>query len=187
MNDLIEQLKRGSQEAFQALVAECSHNVIGTCYGFLGNAEDAEDVAQDVFIEVYKSVHRFRKESDLNTWIYRIAINKSLDLLRKRKRKKRIGDLRALFHAKAKPADTPHQRLEETERKEILHQQIELLAENQRIALVLSQYEKLNNRQIATIMGTSEAAVESLLHRARANLRKHLAAYFEKNTEPSAG
>ena len=187
VNDLIEQLKRGSQEAFQALVAECSRNVISTCYGLLGNVEDAEDVAQEVFIEVYKSVHRFRKESDLNTWIYRIAINKSLDLLRKRKRKKRIGDLRALFHAKAKPTETPHQRLEAVERREILLRQVGLLAENQRIALVLSQYEKLSNKQIATIMGTSEAAVESLLHRARANLRKHLAAYFEKNKEPLAG
>ena len=117
VKDLIEQLKRGSEEAFQALMAQCSRNVINACYGLLGNVEDAEDVAQDVFIEVYKSIHRFRKESDLNTWIYRIAINKSLDLLRKRKRKKRIGDLRALFHAKAKPADTPHQRLEEMERK----------------------------------------------------------------------
>ena len=187
VNDLIEQLKQGSQEAFQALVAECSHNVISTCYGLLGNAEDAEDTAQDVFIEVYKSVYRFRKESDLNTWIYRIAINKSLDLLRKRKRKKRIGDLRALFHAKAKAANTPHRRLEEAERKEILRQQIALLAKNKRIALVLSQYEKLSNRQIATIMGSSEAAVESLLHRARANLRKHLATYFEKRTESPAG
>jgi RNA polymerase sigma-70 factor, ECF subfamily len=187
VNDLIEQLKRGSQEAFQALVAQCSHNVISTCFGLLDNMEDAEDMAQDVFIEVYKSVHRFRKESDLNTWIYRIAINKSLDLLRKRKRKKRFGDLRALFHAKAKPADSPHQRLEEAERKEILQQQIGLLAENQRIALVLSQYEKLSNKQIATIMGTSEAAAESLLHRARANLRKHLTVYFEKKGEPPAG
>lgn len=187
MNDLIEQLNQGSQEAFRALVAQCSHNVISACYGLLGNVEDAEDVAQDVFIEVYRSVHRFRKESDLNTWIYRIAINKSLDLLRKRKRKKRIGDLRAFFHSKAKPADTPHQRLEEAERKEILQQQIGLLAEDQRIALVLSQYEKLSNKQIATIMGTSETAVESLLHRARASLRRHLAAYFEKRMETPAG
>ena len=187
MNVRIEELKQGSQEAFGALVAECSRRVISTCHGLLGSREDAEDVAQEVFVEVYRSIRRFRKDADLNTWIYRIAINKSLDLVRKRKRKKRISDLRGLFGAKAKPIESPHQRLEAKERKEILQEQIALLAENQRIALVLSQYEKLSNKEISLIMAASETAVESLLHRARANLRKQLSVYFEENPPPPAG
>jgi RNA polymerase sigma-70 factor (ECF subfamily) len=187
MHVRIEELRKGSQEAFEALVGKCSHNVISTCYGLLSSLEDAEDVAQDVFIEVYKSIRSFRKEADLNTWIYRIAINKSLDLLRKRKRKKRVGDLRGLLRAKTKSSSGPHQRLEEKERREILQQQIGQLPESQRIALVLSQYEKLSNQKIAAVMGTSEAAVESLLHRARANLRKGLADYFEENTQTPVG
>lgn len=178
---MIEGLKKGSPEAFRALVEQYCRTIISTCYGFLNSTEDAEDVAQEVFIEVYKSVRQFRKEADLNTWIYRISINKSLDLLRKRKRKKRIADLRGLFVSKNRGAGSPHEKLEEKERREILQEQIGLLAENQRIAIVLSQYDRLTNKQIAEIMETSESAVESLLHRARGNLRKHLAKYFGKN------
>ena len=177
----IEELKKGSPEAFRALVEQYSHDIISTCCSFVNSREDAEDVAQEVFIEVYKSIRQFNKEANLNTWIYRICINKSLDFLRKQKRKKRIADLRGLFVFKNRPAGSPHQKLEEKERRRILQEQIALLAENQRIAIVLSQYDRLSNKQIAEIMETSESAVESLLHRAKANLRKDLAKYFEKN------
>ena len=178
---LIEELKNGLPEAFGTLVEKFSHNVIKTCYSFVNSSEDAEDIAQEVFIEVYKSIRQFRKDADFGTWIYRISINKSLDFLRKQKRKKRIADLRGLFLLKNRPAKTPHQQLEQTERAEILHQQIALLPENQRITLVLSQFDKKSNQRIAEIMDTTESAVESLLNRARANLRKNLARYYEKN------
>jgi RNA polymerase sigma-70 factor (ECF subfamily) len=177
----IEGLKRGSPEAFQALVKQYSHDVIRTCYSFVNSREDAEDIAQEVFLEVYRSIRQFRKEANLNTWVYRISINKSLDFLRKQKRKKRIADLRGLFLFQNKPSSSPHQQLEEKDRREILQEQIRLLAENQRIALILSQYDRLSNKQIAEIMEASESAVESLLHRAKVNLRKNLAKYFEKN------
>jgi RNA polymerase sigma-70 factor (ECF subfamily) len=176
---LIEELKKGSPQAFQALVELHSHDVITTCYSFVNSKEDAEDVAQEVFLEIYRSVRQFRKDANLNTWIYRICINKSLDFVRKQKRKKRVADLRGLFSSKNRVTSSAHQKLEEKERKEILQEQIALLAEKQRIALVLSQFDKLSNKQISEIMETSESAVESLLHRARENLRKHLAKYFE--------
>ena len=176
---LIEELKKGFPQAFQALVKLHSHDVITTCYSFVNSKEDAEDIAQEVFLEIYRSVRQFRKDANLNTWIYRICINKSLDFVRKQKRKKRIADLRGLFSSKNRVASSTHQKLEEKERKEILQEQIALLAENQRIALVLSQFDKLTNKQISEIMETSESAVESLLHRARENLRKHLTKYFE--------
>lgn len=178
---LIEELKKGSPQAFKALVEQFSHDVIKTCYSFVNSRDDAEDIAQEVFIEVYKSIRQFRKEADLNTWIYRISINKSLDFLRKKKRKKRIADLRGLFLLKSKPVISPHNQLEKAERREILHKQITLLAENQRIALALSEFERLGNKKIAEIMGISESAVEALLHRGRANLRRNLTKYFEKN------
>ncbi len=114
---LIEELQKGSQEAFRALMEQYSHDVISTCYSFLSSNEEAEDVAQEVFIEVYKSVRHFRKKSDLNTWIYRISINKSLDFLRKQKRKKRIADLRGLFVSKNRPSISPQQQLEKKERR----------------------------------------------------------------------
>ena len=114
---LIEELKNGLPEAFRALVGQYCHHVVSTCYSFVNSREDAEDIAQEVFIEVYKSIHQFRNESDLNTWIYRICINKSFDLLRKQKRKKRMADLRGLYLFKNRPAGSPHQQLEEKERK----------------------------------------------------------------------
>ncbi|MCF7955961.1 MAG: RNA polymerase sigma factor [Phycisphaerae bacterium] len=175
----MEELKKGSPQAFQVLVELHSRNVITTCYGFVNSKEDAEDVAQEVFLEIYRSVRQFRKEANLDTWIYRICINKSLDFVRKQKRKKRIADLRGLFGSKNRVFISAHQKLEEKERKEILQGQIALLAENQRVALILSQFDKFSNKQIAEIMEISESAVESLLHRARENLRKHLAKYFE--------
>lgn len=178
---LAEELKKGAPGAFKALVEKFSQDVIKTCYGFVDSRDDAVDIAQEVFIEIYKSIRQFRKDADLNTWIYRICINKSLDFLRKQRRKKRIADLKELFLLRSKPVIGPHQQLEEAERREILQEQIALLAENQRIAIVLSQFEKLSNRKIAEIMQISESAVESLLHRARTNLRKNLAEYFEKN------
>ncbi len=178
---LIKELKKGSPEAFRVLVERFSHDVINTCYSFVNSRDDAEDVAQEVFIEVYKTIARFRNESELSTWIYRISINKSLDFLRKQKRKKRIADLRDLFKSKSKSAIPPHEQLEEKERKAILREQITLLPENQKVSLVLSQYDELSNKEIAKIMDISVSAVESLLHRARNNLRKRLGKYFEKN------
>ncbi len=176
---LFEDITKDSPEVFSALVEQFSQDVISTCYSFVKSREDAEDVAQEVFLEIFKSVHQFRKEADLKTWIYRISINKSLDFLRKQKRKKRIADLRGLFTSKNRLSSSPHQNLEEKERKQILHEKMGLLAENQRIALVLSQFDKLSNKEIAEIMETSESAVESLLHRARENLRKQLGKYFK--------
>jgi RNA polymerase sigma-70 factor (ECF subfamily) len=178
---LIEELKKGSPKAFRALVERFSHDVVNTCYSFVNSRDDAEDIAQEVFIEIYKSIRQFRKESDLNTWIYRISINKSLDFLRAQKRKKRIADLKSLFIMKNRSSKSSHQQLEEKERKKILQEQIALLPENQRITMVLSQYERKSNKQIAEILKTSESAVESLLHRARTNLRKNLEKYFKKN------
>lgn len=180
---LIDELKQGSQQAFRTLAEQYSQKVVSTCYRFVKNSEDAEDIAQEVFLEVYKSIRMFRSDADLNTWLYRIAVNKSLDFLRRKKRKKRVADLRSLFQFTKSAVSTdssPQTQLEDQERQEILRQQIDLLSENQHIALILSQYEQLSNARIAEIMGTSESAVESLLHRARENLRKNLAKYFEK-------
>ena len=178
---MIEELKKGSQAAFRTLVEQYSQKVISTCYSFSNSTDDAEDIAQEVFLEVYRSIHLFKSQAELDTWIYRIAVNKSLDFLRKQKRKKRIADLKQLFQLKNTPQSTPDRHLEQKERKEILKNQIRLLPENQRIALVLSQYDKMSNKQIAEIMRTTESAVESLLHRAREKLKKNLQKYFEND------
>ena len=87
--ELVEKLQRGESEAFRALVEEFKHKIVNTCYRFVMNREDAEDVAQEVFIQVHRSVKNFKGDSSLSTWIYRIAVSKSLDFLKHQKRQKR--------------------------------------------------------------------------------------------------
>ena len=86
-NKLLKHLIQGDAEAFDLLITEYQDRVVSTCARFVHNREDAEDVAQDVFLEVYQSVDGFRGQSRLSTWIYRIAVTKSLDFVRKMKQK----------------------------------------------------------------------------------------------------
>jgi len=186
-NELIVQINEGDTEAFRELVEKHQDIVVNTCFQFIHNKEDAEDVAQEVFIEVYQSIAGFRKDAKLSTWIYRIAVNKSLDHIRKKKRKKRFAQLVFLDSSeddsevfKVPALDNPQKELEDSERKKILDYAVNQLPKNQKIAITLSKYEKLSNKEIATILDTSVSAVEALIHRAKTNLHKKLNRYFEK-------
>ncbi len=178
----IEELQNGSQSEFEQLLQEYRDKVINICYGFLSSREDAEDVAQEVFVEVYRSIGQFRREAKLATWISRIAVNKSIDTLRKRKRKKRLVDLKGLFFAKGCGAahQDPAEPLNLKERRDILFMAMQNLPTKQRTALVLCKIELLSNKEAAKVMRTSVSAVESLLFRGRANLEKELRQYYEK-------
>jgi len=90
-------LREGNEAAFRELVNRFQDRVYNTALGFLQHPEDAEDIAQEVFIQVYHSVGKFKGDARLSTWIYRITVTKSLDLIRSRKRKKRFGMLSQLF------------------------------------------------------------------------------------------
>ena len=188
MNDKewIKELKNGNPAAFKKLVGHHRKKVLNTCYRFLNSREDAEEIAQEVFIEVYKSISRFREEAALSTWIYRIAVTKSLDYLRKLKRKKRFdygkkinGFEKEVEHIPAPPGTNPEVELEEQERFGILREAMESLAENQRIALTLSKYDGFSHKEIADIMGITVSAIEALIHRAKKNLKKKLFRYFK--------
>jgi RNA polymerase sigma-70 factor (ECF subfamily) len=80
--EIIELLKQGSEQAFKKLVETHQKLVVNTCFGMVHNREDAEDIAQDVFIEVYRNIQKFRADSKLSTWLYRIAVNRSLNHIR---------------------------------------------------------------------------------------------------------
>lgn len=184
---LLTRLRTENSEAFKELVTEYQDKVINTCYGFLHNKEDAEDTAQEVFLEIYRSIKHFREESRLATWIYRIAVTKSLDSIKSKNRKKRLGQIRSLFNpenpgeeAFESSASNPYDDLESDERSRILKQAVDSLAENQRIAITLSKYEDFSYSEIAEIMGTTLSAVESLIHRAKMNLQNKLTHYYLK-------
>lgn len=95
--ELIERLKKGDDSAFKVIVSTWQNMVYNTSLGIVQNAEDAEDVAQEVFVQVYESIEQFKGDSKFSTWLYRIAITKSLDHLRKKKRKKRFAFLQSIF------------------------------------------------------------------------------------------
>ncbi|MBC7523248.1 MAG: sigma-70 family RNA polymerase sigma factor, partial [Flavobacterium sp.] len=96
--ELLQRLKSGDKLAFNELVLQYKSNVINTCYRFLLDIEDAEDISQDVFVEVYLSIQSFRGESKISTWIYRITVTKCLDAIKKRNRKKRISSIGKTLH-----------------------------------------------------------------------------------------
>ncbi len=95
--ELVEKLKQGDETAFKFIVEEYKDLVYNTAIGIVQNEEDAEDVAQEAFVQVYQSIHNFKGESKLSTWLYRITVTKALDHERKKKRKKRSAILKRIF------------------------------------------------------------------------------------------
>jgi len=171
---------------FKALVSEHQDMVLNTCYRFVMNREDAEDLAQEVFVEVYRSLDKFREESKLSTWIYRIAVTKSLDHLRRMKRKKRFSSLKRIIgiddpaeELPSSSSDNPEQTLAEKENLAVLQQALNALPENQKTAFLLSKQDGYSNSEIAEILQTSVSAVESLVHRAKKNLHDRLHNYYQ--------
>jgi len=160
--------------------------VFNTTIGYLQSYEDAEEVTQDVFVEVHRSLHTFEGKSSLSTWIYRIAIHKSLDFIKSKNRKKRFAFLTALFDdAGALKHDAPdfyHPGviLENKEKSATLFKAINTLPANQKTAFILSKVEGLSYAEISEVMETSVSAVESVLFRAKQNLQQQLAAFFEQ-------
>jgi RNA polymerase sigma-70 factor (ECF subfamily) len=185
---LVQKLKRNEPGAFKTMVELYQDRVLNTCYRFLFNREDAEDAAQEVFIEVYRSISSFREEAKLSTWVYHIAAARSIDLMRKKKRKKRFAQMKSLLGMEEEvlelPAprkDDPLEKLEQEERMKILQEAIDSLPENQCIAFTLSKCQGIGNKEIAEIMGLTLSSVESLMHRAKKNLEKKLYQYFERD------
>ncbi len=178
--ELIQGLRQGDEAAFRVLVETHQDRVYNTAIGIVQNAEDAEDVSQEVFIQVFRSIHTFKGEAKLSTWIYRITTSRALDLLRSRKSKKRFGFLQRLIGQgnEAVPDlpdfNHPGVAIEKKESAAKLFKAIGQLPENQKTAFTLHKLEDLSYQEISDVMQLSIAAVESLMHRAKQNLRKIL-------------
>ena len=187
--ELIEQIQSGSQSAFRHLVDKYQVLVFNTCIGFVGNRQSAEDLSQDVFIEAFRSIGKFRGEAKLSTWLYRISVNKSLNHIRDHKKHNIVRSLERFFYGEKEEkldvednifgsADMP---MEQQQHARELHQAISSLPDNQQIAFNLHKFDDLSYKQIAEIMDLSLSSVESLIHRAKKNLQKKLAAYYKEN------
>jgi RNA polymerase sigma factor (sigma-70 family) len=167
--------------AFEPIYEQYKNRVYNTVLSYVQQAQDAEEVTQDVFMEVFRSVEQFRGEADVGTWIYRIAVNKSLDFLRHKNRQKRFAFFTNLFRPETEelvhdPPDFEHPGvlLEKKEAAATLFKALDTLPESQKTAFILTQVEDLTYAETANVMTVTVASVEALLHRAKQNLRKKL-------------
>ncbi len=178
--ELIELLKEGNEAAFKIIVDRWQNMVYNTALGMLQNENDAEDIAQEVFVQVYESIGGFKSESKFSTWVYRITVTKSLDAIRKKNRKKRFGLIRSLYgennevRYEVPEFNHPGVVAEQKENAAFLFMAVQKLPENQKIAFVLNKMEMLSYKEIGDIMKLKPGAVDSLLQRAKKNLRVYL-------------
>jgi RNA polymerase sigma-70 factor, ECF subfamily len=180
--ELIRNLVSKDENAFRYLIENYQSMVFKACFYILNNIEDSEDTAQEVFMEAYLSVNNFRGDSKLSTWLYKIAINKSKNVIRKNKWQQLTykfgilfpGEKSAINEIEDSSAGKAMESLEQSEEQRILWKAIESLPENQRIAFTLNKYDELSYQEIAEVMQTSVSAVESLIHRAKKNLQTKL-------------
>jgi len=184
---LIEQLKQGDQSAFKFIVDTWKDMVYNTALSIVQQEEDAEDVTQEVFVQVYQSIEGFKRESKFSTWLYRITLSKAMDHERRKKRKKRFAFVKSLFGEGSEvvvdPPDFNHPgvSLDNKEKAAILFKAMESLPDNQRMAFVLNKVEGLSYQEVSEVMETTVSSVESLMHRAKTNLRKTLENYYREN------
>ncbi|MBN8863747.1 MAG: RNA polymerase sigma factor [Sphingobacteriales bacterium] len=182
---LVELLKQGDETAFREMVETWQDMVYNTALGIVQVPSDAEDIAQEVFVQVYQSVSSFKGDSKFSTWLYRITITKSLDHERRKKRKKRFAFVKSLFGEDSEvlvhPPDFNHPgvQLDKKEDAAILFEAIRGLPQNQRIAFTLHKVEGLSYQEVSDVMKTSISSVESLMHRAKTNLRKILENHYK--------
>lgn len=185
---LIEQIKQGSEPAFRKLVEQHQRMVVNTCLGLVHDHDDANDLAQEVFIEVFNSAEQFRGDSKISTWLYRIAVNRSLNFIRDNKKRSLFKRIEDVFTRKDSIAIEPSwqveeadQNLQKQQKAAILHKAINSLPKNQRVAFTLHKYDDLSYKEISEVMGVSLASVESLIHRAKKNLQKKLYDCYKKD------
>jgi RNA polymerase sigma factor (sigma-70 family) len=164
---------------FKALYHLYKDLVYNLCLSYLPNPEDAEDAAQEVFVKIHKQLSSYEGKAALKTWIYRIAINHCLDVLKARKRVKRFAFISSIFYPDSNEIkhdlvefNHPGAQLEEKEALAFLFAHINNLPEQQKTALILVKVEQLSLKEAAEIMNKTPKSVESLLGRAKKSLKK---------------
>lgn len=167
---------------FEELYNAHKRMVYNLALHYVQQTEDAEEITQDVFISVYQSLNSFKEESSISTWLYRITINKSLDFIKARQRKKRFAFFTNLFyddtndlkHNLSDENNHPGIQLEDKEALSCLFKYINDLPDKQKTALILHKIEQKSQIEVANIMDISPKALESLVQRAKSNLSKKI-------------
>ncbi|MFO8014967.1 MAG: sigma-70 family RNA polymerase sigma factor [Phycisphaerae bacterium] len=182
---LMLRFQKGDELAFQELVERNHNRVVGLIYRFISDASDAEDLAQEVFLRIYRARKTYKPTAKFSTWMFRITANVSLNALRSRAHRKddvsidQVTDFGDGPRAMPDPdSKMPDHDLHQEELQEKVREAIGELPEKQQVAVVLNKYEGMSYAEIAHTIGCSTMAVKSLLARARDNLKDHLLLYI---------
>ncbi|HXI84103.1 MAG TPA: sigma-70 family RNA polymerase sigma factor [Verrucomicrobiae bacterium] len=185
---LMVRVREGDTDAFRELVERHQRAVINTIHRAIGDAWEAEDLAQRVFLQVYRSAKRYQPTAKFTTWLFTITRNTILNEHRRRSRHA-AQSLEALqdpadpesagWQAPDKTAPDPAQEVVERELKEKIMEAVRELPEAQRTAVILCRFEGLSYEEIAQVLGCSVSATKSLLHRARQTLKERLRGYYQ--------
>ena len=188
---LMERVRDGDIAAFEELVSRHQHAVIGTVAKMLSSPNEAEDIAQQVFVRIWKSAKRYQVKAKFTTWMFTITRNLVFNEMRRRQRKPAVSmnEREEEFHI-ATPDEsvaTPAEATLQNELEEAVDAAIQALPEKQRMAVVLRRYEELPYDEIAGILELSLPAVKSLLFRARSQLKENLQRYLDADAESEIG
>jgi RNA polymerase sigma-70 factor (ECF subfamily) len=187
--NFIKELQIGNQIAFGQLIDTYQQKVFSTCISFIPNKEDAEDVSQEVFITIFKSIHQFKENSKLSTWIYKITTNKCLEFIRKKQAKKRFAFMQTILGNEI-PIDKtnyftefnhPGILLENQEKATILFKAIHTLPEIQRVVFTLAKVDGKSYQEIVEITGKSLSSIESVIYRAKKGLQEKLENFYKND------
>ena len=168
---LVKAFRAGRREAFDVIVARHQRQVYQLCYRFVGNHEDAADLAQDVFVRAFKGLARFKGDASLSTWLYRVGVNACLNRVAVKRPATESIEAAAPMDSRA---ETPLQAVLRSERAEQVRRAIERLPPKQRAALVLRVYQDLSHEEIARVLGSTVGAVKTSFFHALNNLRRLL-------------
>lgn len=195
---LMERVRDGDREAFAELVERYQRPVLSAVFRYTGNRASAEELAQEVFVRIYRAREGYERKARFETWLYRIVFNLCANAADRDRRRRALsidgGGPSAESEPDAAPgipvadpaAESPLQALEGKEARERVHEAILLLPEQQRAALLLSRFENLPHQEVARCLGTSIEAVKSLLFRARENLRHRLRPYLQEEVRDAS-
>ncbi|NDA60759.1 MAG: RNA polymerase sigma factor [Chitinophagia bacterium] len=179
-SEFIQALQRGESAAYQRLLNETQDWVYNTVLGIVQNESAAEDLAQEVYIQVFRSIGNFRGDARLSTWMYRIAIQKALDWVRKQKRAQFWRNRGFGLHTNEETNfNHPGVLAEEKELAAVLFRAVKKLPEQQQIAWILIKTEGLPYSIVAEIMKTTVKSVEALMHRAKTNIKKNIQLHYK--------
>lgn len=190
---LMLQVRDDVDGAFEVLVRRYQDRLVGVLAHLVGDLEDARDLAQDVFLRVYRARKGYRPRAKFSTWLFTIANNLAANHLRGKGRRPTVPldpgtDSRPMPSASDRvptPEGTASGQLRQAELAEVVREAVQHLGEDQRLAVLLNKFEEMGYAEIAEVMGRSESAVKSLLARARMTLREQLEPYLRAGRRPA--